>query len=155
MRAVVQRTTGAAVTIDENVTGKIGTGLVILLGIGKDDTIEDTKWLADRCTGLRIFEDEDGKMNLSLSQVGGEILVIPNFTLYGDLRQRRPSFSNAARPEQAIPLYELFIQECKDKGFVVQTGEFGGDMKLNILNDGPVTLIIDTNEYRPNKNTSI
>jgi D-tyrosyl-tRNA(Tyr) deacylase len=148
MRAVIQRTTGATVKIDGNIVGEIGTGFVILLGIGLEDSEEDAMLLADKCTGLRIFEDENEKMNLSLSQVNGQLLVISNFTLYADCRQRRPSFSNAARPEQAVPLYERFITECRDKGFEVQTGEFGADMKLSVLNDGPVTLIIDTKDFK-------
>lgn len=145
MRAVVTRVRSASVEISGRTEGSISGGLLVLLGIKTTDTREDAITLASKITGLRIFEDENGKMNRSLSEHGGSILIISQFTLYGNCRRgRRPDFMDAARPETAIPLYELFISECRQKGFEVQTGIFGADMQVISINDGPVTLILDT-----------
>lgn len=146
MRAVVTRVKSADVVIDGETVGAIGKGLMVLLGVHETDTEEQAKKIADRICGVRIFEDENGKMNLAPDKVGAQILIVSQFTLYADCRQRRPGFSHAARPEIAIPLYELVISECKARGFEVQTGVFGADMKVSSINDGPVTLILDTNE---------
>ncbi len=144
MRALIQRVSEASVTIDGRIAGEIGRGLVILLGITHGDTADDGKYLADKCVNLRIFEDENEKMNLSLLDVGGEALVISQFTLYGDSRKgRRPSFTDAARPEQAVPLYEDFIKNIKNAGVKVATGEFGAKMDVEIHNQGPVTLLVE------------
>jgi len=149
MRAVVQRVTQASVTVDGELLGRIGKGLLILLGVADGDTRELTEKMADKICRLRIFEDENGKTNLSLADVGGELLVISQFTLYADCRKgNRPSFTNAARPETAIPLYEAFIARCRESGLPVETGEFGADMKVDLLNDGPVTLWMDTKDMR-------
>ncbi len=145
MRALLQRVTAGAVRIDGETVGKIGAGLVILLGITHDDTEKDCEFLADKCAGLRIFSDENDKMNLSLLDVKGEALIISQFTLYGDSRKgRRPSYTDASRPEHAVPLYEKFIKEVSSKGIRTQTGKFGADMKVEIHNDGPVTLMVES-----------
>ncbi len=145
MRAVVQRVESASVTIDGRVNGKIGKGFMVLIGIDENDTDKDLDYICDKLTGLRIFEDEAGKMNRSIIDAGGEILLVSQFTLYGDARHgKRPSFIRAARPEKAIPLYEKFISLCRDKGFHVETGEFGADMQVELVNDGPVTICMDT-----------
>ncbi len=144
MKAVVTRVTEASVTIDKKVSGKIAKGFLVLLGIAPTDTQADAEFLADRVCGVRVFEDEDGKMNLNLEKAGGEILVVSQFTLFADLKSRRPGFSGAARPDVAVPLYEKFISECRAKGFHVEHGEFGADMKVSSVNDGPVTLLFDT-----------
>lgn len=146
MKAVVTRVTEASVTIEEKIEGCIGNGFLVLLGVGPDDTEEDVLKLADKVCGVRVFEDEQGKMNLNLEQVDGELLVVSQFTLYANLKSRRPGFSGAARPELAIPLYEKFISACHEKGFPVQHGQFGADMKVTSVNDGPVTLLFDTKE---------
>lgn len=144
MRAVVTRVTHASVSIDGAVKGQIGRGFLILLGVTHGDTETEAVKLADKICGLRIFEDENGKMNLGLDAVGGELLIISQFTLYGSCKRgRRPDFLAAAKPDVAIPLYEKFIALCREKGFGVQTGEFGADMKVDSLNDGPLTLILD------------
>ena len=143
MRAVVTRVNSASVTIDGNVTGKIGKGLMVLLGVHKDDDEDKAKWMADRICGLRIFEDEAGKMNVNPKDAGAQILIVSQFTLYADVSSRRPGFSDAARPDKAIPLYELVIDECKKTGFEVATGEFGADMQVESINDGPVTIVIE------------
>ena len=149
MRAVVQRVSEASVRINGETVGKIGKGFMILLGITQDDSPELCAYLAEKCAGLRVFTDENDKMNLSLKDVGGEVLVVSQFTLYGDCRKgKRPSFIAAARPETAIPLYERFIAELRDRDLHVETGEFGADMKVSLVNDGPVTLILDTEEMR-------
>ena len=144
MKAVVTRVTEASVTIEETIHGKIGTGFLVLLGVGPDDTEEDAMKLADKVCGVRVFEDESGKMNRNLEQVNGELLVVSQFTLYADLKSRRPGFSGAAKPDAAIPLYERFMSACMDRGFHVEHGEFGADMKVASVNDGPVTLLFDT-----------
>ncbi len=144
MKAVVTRVKSASVTIDGQINGKISKGFLVLLGIGPSDTSEDVKKLAEKICRTRVFEDENGKMNLDLETVGGELLVVSQFTLYADLKSRRPGFSGAARPDVAIPLYEEFLKECENKGFVTEHGEFGADMAVESVNDGPVTLLFDT-----------
>lgn len=145
MRAVVTRVAHASVSIDGAVKGRIGRGFLILLGVTQGDTEAEAVKLADKICGLRIFEDENGKMNLGLDAVDGELLIISQFTLYGSCKRgRRPDFLAAARPDVAIPLYEKFIALCREKGLHVETGEFGADMKVDSLNDGPLTLILDT-----------
>jgi len=145
MRAVLTRVKSASVTIDGRVAGQIGQGFLILLGVTHDDTEALAIKLADKLTGLRIFEDEDGKMNRGLETVDGQILVVSQFTLYGNCKKgRRPEFLSAARPEVAIPLYEKFVQVIRDKGIHVETGEFGAEMLVESVNDGPLTLIVDT-----------
>lgn len=144
MRAVVTRVTSAEVTVQGNVKGKIGQGFLVLLGIAPEDTEAEAVRLADRVCGVRVFEDENGKMNLSLEKVNGQLLVVSQFTLYADLKSRRPGFSKAAKPETAVPLYEKFMAECESRGFHVERGEFGADMKVSSVNDGPVTLLFDT-----------
>ena len=147
MRAVVQRVSEASVCINGETVGKIGKGFMILLGVTEGDTPELCAYLAEKCAGLRVFSDD--KMNLSLKDVAGEVLVISQFTLYGDCRKgKRPSFIAAAKPETAIPLYERFIAELRDRDLHVETGRFGADMKVSLVNDGPVTLILDTEEMR-------
>ena len=147
MRAVLQRVTRASVTVDGEVLGKIGKGFMILLGVENSDTEEITDKMADKICKLRIFEDENEKMNRSLEDVGGQVLVVSQFTLYGNCKKgRRPEFLAAARPELAVPLYEKFVALCRDKGFHVETGEFGASMEVESVNDGPVTLIIDTDQ---------
>lgn len=144
MKAVVTRVTEASVTIEGRVNGKIGTGFLVLLGIAPEDTEADAIRLADRVCGVRVFEDENGKMNRNLESVGGELLVVSQFTLFADLKSRRPGFSGAAKPDVAIPLYEKFMMECEERGFHVEHGEFGADMQVASVNDGPVTLLFDT-----------
>ncbi len=144
MRAVVTRVKEASVTIDGSRTGAIGTGYLVLLGIGPEDTEQDAEWLADKICNLRVFEDENGKMNLNLQTVGGALLVVSQFTLYADLHSRRPGFSHAAKPAIAVPLYEKFMEVCQAMGFLVEHGEFGADMQVASVNDGPVTLLFDT-----------
>ena len=146
MRAVVTRVTEAEAAIDGAVLGRIGSGLLVLLGIHKDDDEGTARWMADRICGLRIFADAEGKMNLSPKDAGAEILIVSQFTLYADTRSRRPGFTEAARPESAIPLYELVVSVCRDAGFTVQTGEFGTDMKVSSINDGPVTILLEKTE---------
>lgn len=147
MRAVLTRVKHASVTIDGKVHGQIGEGFLILLGVTHEDTEAQAVKLADKLTGLRIFEDENGKMNRSLEDVKGQLLIVSQFTLYGNCKKgRRPEFLAAARPEVAIPLYEKFVQLCRDKGFHTETGEFGAYMQVESLNDGPVTLVVDTDQ---------
>jgi len=147
MRAVLTRVTSASVTIDGEVVGKIGKGFLILLGVGPEDTEKQCRYLAEKALGLRIFEDENGKMNLGLDQVEGQVLVVSQFTLYGNCRKgRRPSFTEAAGPDLGNRLYEQFLQDCRDLGYEPQHGQFGADMKVESVNDGPVTLILDTDQ---------
>ena len=147
MRAVLTRVKSASVTVDGKVIGRIGPGFLILLGITHEDTEAQAVKLADKLMGLRIFEDENEKMNRSLEDVGGQVLVVSQFTLYGNCKKgRRPEFLAAARPELAVPLYEKFVALCRDKGFSVETGEFGAEMLVESVNDGPVTLIVDTDQ---------
>jgi len=147
MRVCVQRVRRAKVTLVETgeITGEIGPGLLVLLGIKTTDTEKDALFLAEKVAKMRVFEDENGKMNLALDEVGGQMLVVSQFTLYGDCRKgRRPSFVEAARPEKAIPLYHLFVDEIRKQGITVATGEFQHEMNVELVNDGPVTLILDT-----------
>lgn len=145
MRAVVQRALSGRVTINGHEKGRIGRGLVVLLGVGVNDTPQDAVYLADKTANLRIFEDEGGKMNLSCLDVGGEVLVISQFTLYGDCRNgRRPSFAEAAPPDEALPLYEVYIERLRQQGLRVATGEFGAMMVIELQNHGPVTLLLDS-----------
>ena len=147
MRAVLTRVKSASVTVEGNVIGKIGQGFLILLGVTHEDTEVQAVKLADKLVGLRIFEDENGKMNQGLESVDGQVLVVSQFTLYGNCRKgRRPDFLAAARPEVAIPLYEKFVQLIRDKGVHVETGEFGAEMLVESVNDGPVTLVVDTDQ---------
>lgn len=143
MRAILTRVRSASVSIDGQVVGKIGKGFLILLGVGPQDTKKECRYLAEKALGLRVFEDENGKMNLNLEQVGGSLLVISQFTLYADTSSRRPGFSGAAKPDLAIPLYERFLEKCREKGFHVEHGQFGADMKVASVNDGPVTILYD------------
>ena len=145
MRAVVQRVTNADVKIDGRVNGKIDAGLLVLLGVGNGDTEEDMKYIADKIIKLRIFSDENDKMNLSLEDVGGSMLVISQFTLYGDCSHgRRPYFGNAMEPVTANEMYEKFVAYIKEQGIHTETGEFGADMKVSLTNDGPVTIILES-----------
>ena len=144
MRAVLTRVTSASVSVDGEVVGAIGKGFLILLGVHVDDTETDADRIADRICGLRIFEDEAGKMNVSPADAGAELLIISQFTLYADTRSRRPGFTAAARPDAAIPLYERVIARCRERGFHVETGQFGAEMQVASVNDGPVTIIFDT-----------
>lgn len=147
MRVVLQRVSEASVRVDGAVVGRIGRGLMLLVGIRHEDTEADLVWMADKVSGLRIFEDEDGKMNLSLADVGGAILSVSQFTLYGDCRKgRRPNFMAAARPEQALPSYDRFNALLRERGFAVETGVFGAMMDVSLVNDGPVTLVLDSPE---------
>lgn len=144
MRAVVTRVKSASVEIGGEINGQIGRGYLILLGVGPGDTEDTAVKLADKICNLRIFEDENEKMNLNLEQVGGSILVVSQFTLYADTSSRRPGFSGAAKPDLAIPLYERFMARCRERGFPVEHGEFGADMQVFSQNDGPVTILFDT-----------
>lgn len=145
MRAVVQRVSSSRVTVDDIVTGEINQGLLVLLGVTHEDTSKDVDYIIDKVLNLRIFEDENGKMNLSLKDIGGELLIVSQFTLYGDCRKgRRPGFSDAARPEVAIPLYEEFIEKARKQDIKVGTGKFGADMMVDIVNNGPVTILLDS-----------
>ena len=149
MRALIQRAKNASVAIDGAVHGQISHGLLILLGVCEGDTEADADYLADKCVGLRIFTDDNDKMNLSCADVGGGLLVVSQFTLYGDCRRgKRPSFVRAARPENAVPLYERFLARCRASGLPVATGVFGADMQVALVNDGPVTIWLDTAELR-------
>lgn len=145
MRAVVQRVKASHVEIEGKIVGAINKGLMILLGVEENDFLEDSHYMAEKIANLRIFEDAEGKMNASLLDVGGEALVVSQFTLMGDARKgRRPSFSTAARPDQAIPLYEAFLSDLRDKSIQVETGVFQADMTVHIENDGPVTILVDS-----------
>ena len=146
MRAVVTRVTSASVEIGGKVKGSIGKGFLVLLGVNTADTAAEAKKGADKICGLRVFEDENGKMNVNPTDAGAELLIISQFTLYADAKSRRPGFTRAARPDTAVPLYELVISECRDRGFKVETGEFGAEMQVASVNDGPVTIILDTEE---------
>lgn len=144
MRVVLQRVSSASVSIDGKIAGSIEKGYVILVGITHTDSSEEIRWMADKIMGLRLFADSEGKMNLDIEEVGGEVLVVSQFTLYGDSKKgRRPSFIDAARPEVAIPLYDAFVTALRAAGITVATGEFGADMQVSLVNDGPVTLILE------------
>lgn len=146
MRAVVTRVKSASVEIDGSIYSSIGNGLLVLLGVHQEDTESEALKIADKLCGIRIFEDENGKMNLNPADAGAELLIISQFTLFAECKSRRPGFSKAARPDTAIPLYELVIAKCREKGFNVSTGVFAADMKVASVNDGPVTIILDTKE---------
>ncbi len=147
MRAILTRVKSASVTIDGKINGRIGQGFLILLGVGPEDTEKECRYLAEKALGLRIFEDENGKMNLGLDAVNGEVLVVSQFTLYGNCRKgRRPNFIEAAGPELGKRLYEKFLSICEELGYPPQHGEFGADMQVESVNDGPVTLILDTDQ---------
>ena len=147
MRAVIQRVKSAQVCVDGRVSGKIGKGLLVLLGVGKGDGEDDLSFLTSKIPELRIFEDNAGKFNLSLKEVGGEILVVSQFTLFGDCRRgRRPSFTEAEEPSIAKHLYERFVSKLKEQGIPVQTGEFQAKMEVHLINDGPVTLLLDSKQ---------
>ncbi|HHV39094.1 MAG TPA: D-tyrosyl-tRNA(Tyr) deacylase [Tepidimicrobium sp.] len=145
MRAVVQRVSKASVSVDGDIVGEIGKGLLVFLGVGKDDNDDDLEYMVGKILGLRIFEDDDGKMNLSLEDIDGDILVVSQFTLYGDVRKgRRPSFSTSAGPDIAENMYELFIKSCQARQINVEKGTFGADMDVELINDGPVTILVDS-----------
>ncbi len=144
MRAVVTRVRSASVVIGGQVNGAIGRGYLVLLGVGPNDTLDTAHKLADKICNLRVFDDEDGKMNLNLETVGGSLLVVSQFTLYADTSSRRPGFSRAAKPDLAIPLYEAFMARCRERGFAVEHGEFGAEMLVASENEGPVTILFDT-----------
>ncbi|HLN30116.1 MAG TPA: D-aminoacyl-tRNA deacylase [Gemmataceae bacterium] len=145
MRAVVQRVSRARVVVGQEIVGEIGRGLLVLLGVARADTIAQAEWLADKIVTLRIFQDDEGKMNLGVAEVSGEVLVVSQFTLYGDCcKGRRPSFVEAAPPETAIPLYEKFVEAVRAQGIKTATGRFGAMMQVELVNDGPVTLIVES-----------
>lgn len=147
MRAVVQRVSQASVVVEEKTIGKIEKGLLVFLGIGDGDTDTDLKYIADKVMGLRIFSDENDKMNLNVADIGGEILIVSQFTLYGDCRKgRRPNFTSSMEPVKANKMYEDFIKYLNDNGMKTAHGEFGADMKVELLNDGPVTLLLDSSK---------
>ena len=146
MRAVITRVARASVCIDGETVGEIGKGFLVLLGVHADDTEAEAARVADRICGLRVFEDAAGKMNVSPADAGAEILIVSQFTLYADTRSRRPGFTAAARPDIAVPLYEKVIALCRERGFRVETGRFGADMAVESVNDGPVTILLDTAE---------
>ena len=150
MKAVVTRVRSASVTINGTLNGKIEKGFLVLLGVGPEDSEQDAVLLADKVCGCRVFEDENGKMNHNLAAVGGELLVVSQFTLYADLKSRRPGFTGAAKPALAVPLYERFMAECEKLGFHVEHGEFGADMQVESCNDGPVTLLFDSKDWIKN-----
>ena len=143
MRAVVTRVSRASVKIDGEIVGAIDRGYLVLLGVGPNDTVQTADKMAEKICNLRIFEDDQGKMNLNLAAVGGSILAVSQFTLYADTSSRRPGFSGAAKPDLAIPLYERFKESCREKGFEVQQGVFGADMAVESVNDGPVTILLE------------
>lgn len=146
MRAVVTRVLSASVTIDGKKYSEIGNGFMVLLGVHTNDTKEIAVKIADKICGLRVFEDENGKMNVNPKDAGAQILIVSQFTLYADCRSRRPGFTDAAKPEISNPLYELVVEECRNRGFEVKTGVFGADMKVESINDGPVTILLDSDE---------
>ncbi len=146
MRAVITRVARASVCIDGETVGEIGKGFLVLLGVHADDTEAEAARVADRICGLRVFEDAAGKMNVSPADAGAEILIVSQFTLYADTRSRRPCFTAAAKPDVAVPLYEKVIALCRERGFRVETGRFGADMAVESVNDGPVTILLDTAE---------
>ena len=150
MKAVVTRVRSASVTINGTLNGKIEKGFLVLLGVGPEDSEQDAVLLADKVCGCRVFEDENGKMNRNLAAVGGELLVVSQFTLYADLKSRCPGFTGAAKPALAVPLYERFMAECEKLGFHVEHGEFGADMQVESCNDGPVTLLFDSKDWIKN-----
>lgn len=146
MRAVVTRVKSASVEIGGAVHGQIGPGFLVLLGVHEDDTEAQAKKIADKICGLRVFDDADGKMNVNPKDAGAELLIVSQFTLFADCHSRRPGFSHAARPDKAIPLYELVIAACRERGFHVETGVFAAEMLVSSVNDGPITILLDTKE---------
>jgi len=149
LKAVIQRVKYASVTVEDKIIGTINNGLLVLLGVTHKDTEKEANWLANKIISLRIFQDENDKMNLGLEDVKGELLVISQFTLYGDcIKGRRPGFTDAAPPSIAVPLYEKFLEICKNSGIKTEAGIFGADMKVELLNNGPVTLVIDTKDVK-------
>jgi D-aminoacyl-tRNA deacylase len=145
MRAVVQRVSRAQVTVDGEITGEISPGLLVLVGVGRDDTETDAVYLAEKTVGLRVFEDESGKMNLGVREIGGSVLAVSQFTLYGDVRRgKRPSFDAAAAPETARALYEFFVERIRTEGLRCETGRFQATMKVELVNEGPVTILLDS-----------
>lgn len=145
MRAVVQRVSKASVTVGGEITGRIAQGFLVLVGVGLDDTDQDVDYMCAKIAGLRIFNDAEGNFNLTLKDVGGQVLVVSQFTLHGDTRKgRRPSFIHAARPDKAIPLYERVVRKLRDMGYTVETGRFGEHMDVELVNDGPVTILLDS-----------
>jgi len=145
MRAVVQRVSRAQVTVDGEITGEIGPGLLVLVGVGRDDTETDAVYLAEKIAGLRVFEDQAGKMNLGVREIGGSVLAVSQFTLYGDVRRgKRPSFDAAAAPETARALYEFFVERIRTEGLRCETGRFQATMKVELVNEGPVTILLDS-----------
>jgi len=145
MRAVVQRVSRAQVTVDGEITGEIGPGLLVLVGVGRDDTETDAVYLAEKIAGLRVFEDQAGKMNLGVHEIGGSVLAVSQFTLYGDVRRgKRPSFDAAAAPETALALYEFFVERIRTEGLRCETGRFQATMKVELVNEGPVTILLDS-----------
>jgi D-tyrosyl-tRNA(Tyr) deacylase len=151
MRVVVQRVSSAQVRVGQEIVGKIGAGLVVLLGVSKSDTEADAEYLATKIVGLRIFEDEAGKMNLSLADIGGAVLAVSQFTLYGDVRKgKRPSFDEASPPDLARELYEHFVSKIREAGFVCETGRFQAMMQVELVNDGPVTILLDSRRHSEN-----
>jgi len=145
LRAVVQRVSQASVKVDEKIVGEINKGLLVLLGVGREDTVADLEYLVNKIVGLRIFEDENDKMNLSLLDIKGELLVVSQFTLYGDVRKgKRPSFTDSAPPEVAEEMYLKFIDKCAEMGIKTEKGIFGANMKVSLINDGPVTILLDS-----------
>ena len=149
MRAVVTRVSHASVTIDGQVNGQIGRGFLVLLGIGPEDTKAEAELLVDKICNCRVFSDEQGKMNLNIEAVGGRMLVVSQFTLFADLKSRRPGFSGAGKPEMAMPLYEYFLELVEKRLGSVEHGEFGADMEVDSVNDGPVTLLFDSLDFAP------
>jgi D-tyrosyl-tRNA(Tyr) deacylase len=146
MKAVVMRVKNASVLIEGREPAEIGMGFLVLLGVHEDDGEAEARKIADKICGLRIFEDENGKMNVNPHDAGAELLIISQFTLFADCRSRRPGFSHAARPDKAIPLYEMVVSLCREQGFTVRTGVFGAEMQVLSQNDGPVTILLDTKE---------
>jgi len=147
MRAVVQRVSSASVTVEGQVVGEIGPGLLVLIGISTSDVEADADYLVEKIAGLRVFEDGDGKMNRSVEDVGGAVLAVSQFTLYGDVRRgKRPSFDNAARPERARELYEYFVAQIRQRGLLCKTGQFQAEMSVSLVNQGPVTLLLDSSK---------
>ena len=146
MRAVIQRVERASVSVEGEIRGQIGAGFLVLIGVEEGDGDADFRYIAEKVPNLRVFEDDAGKMNVSPADAGAELLIVSQFTLYADVKSRRPGFTRAARPDTAVPLYERVIAQCRERGFKVETGEFGADMLVESINDGPVTILIDTDE---------
>ena len=156
MRAVIQRVTRAKVSVEGRTTGEIGNGFLLLLGVAPEDTEVQARYLAGKCVGLRVFSDDEGRMNRALSDVAGSLLIVSQFTLYGDCRKgKRPNFMGAAKGEQAERLYEAFVLCCRELGAPVQTGVFGADMQIELVNDGPVTILMDTDQMMKNKEEAL